>query len=587
MLKVFVSYSRKDADAASHLIDDLNRMGHNCWHDQDAHGGQRWWDEICRNIRESPLFLQIVTEHSLASVACVAELSYADDLGKEIFPVDIGDVGADSLSGPLVEINLHKTKVPTDKDDYAALQRAIENIRERAINTKIRENTSAPDLPLTASQRLRARVANNAESEADQKELIADLRQAFYAATDQAAVVRILEDWRRAPNLLGQIRDDIDRLLIEVRPDTRENTADTWKRRVQALPFAALPILFSLQILSVFDGFMIDTTLVALFPVVAIALVKKGYAMAPYLAAGSVLTLTYYFGDSSIGIGPPLFVIAAILVSRLQSNPPHDPLGLDQKFPLFGAGLLLLFGAFFIEHSLTDALGFQWTPPDSLQAVAGLLVLFGWVAWYTALIAVVVLQVLSSAAGEFMLIELDVTYIGLGQLSLEGLVSVAAVVFCAHFVRAIVRGKEPRLFLPYVFIIAASVLCTPDVEWPGRLYSVLAESANIDAVAQGDSGVEEIAVTAHRVSNTIGTWPAFLFLIFFVGAVGHKHPNFAATAALLPVWVMEWLYQIGLELESLGAFHTATFIIPVGGVVSMYVGTNIVSKAWLRREVHS
>jgi hypothetical protein len=57
MIKLFASYSRKDEAAVRDLIADLGRAHLSVWHDQALHGGDPWWQNILRRIRECDVFL--------------------------------------------------------------------------------------------------------------------------------------------------------------------------------------------------------------------------------------------------------------------------------------------------------------------------------------------------------------------------------------------------------------------------------------------------------------------------------------------------------------------------------------------------
>src|ERR1043166_7015282 len=107
MRRVFVSYSRNNLDAVTQLVEELQAMGINTWHDQTLTGGQRWWDNILANIRECELFIFVLSPESWDSEACRSELTYVAQLSRPILPVLISDgININLLSAPLNEIQV-------------------------------------------------------------------------------------------------------------------------------------------------------------------------------------------------------------------------------------------------------------------------------------------------------------------------------------------------------------------------------------------------------------------------------------------------------------------------------------------------
>src|SRR5262245_55308586 len=125
MRKVFVSYSRINLDAVSQLVEDLQAVGINTWHDQTLTGGQRWWDNILSSIRECDIFIFALSAESWESEACRSELAYVVGLGKPILPVLVSDgINLNLLSAPLNEIQVTDYRL-RDKGAAFAILRAI------------------------------------------------------------------------------------------------------------------------------------------------------------------------------------------------------------------------------------------------------------------------------------------------------------------------------------------------------------------------------------------------------------------------------------------------------------------------------
>ena len=107
MRRVFISYSRKNLDAVAQLVQDLQAVGIEAWHDQTLTGGQRWWDDILANIRGCDIFVFALSPESWASEACRSELGYVVRLRKPILPVLVSDgININLLTPPLNEIQV-------------------------------------------------------------------------------------------------------------------------------------------------------------------------------------------------------------------------------------------------------------------------------------------------------------------------------------------------------------------------------------------------------------------------------------------------------------------------------------------------
>ncbi len=80
-LKVFITYSHKDKAAKNTLIGRLGVMVRNklitIWHDNEILPGDRWREEISKNLDDSDILLYLVSAASLTSENCNKELAEA------------------------------------------------------------------------------------------------------------------------------------------------------------------------------------------------------------------------------------------------------------------------------------------------------------------------------------------------------------------------------------------------------------------------------------------------------------------------------------------------------------------------------
>ncbi len=89
-MRVFMSYSRKDADFVARIERDLNTLGYDVWVDTDdilAGGQDRWRRSIVAAIRESEVMVLVLSPNSTHSENVERELSVAADNGKRVIPV--------------------------------------------------------------------------------------------------------------------------------------------------------------------------------------------------------------------------------------------------------------------------------------------------------------------------------------------------------------------------------------------------------------------------------------------------------------------------------------------------------------------
>jgi WD40 repeat protein len=86
--KLFVSYSRKDSEAARKIIEALADMGQDIWVDwEDIPPASNWMEQILRGIEDVDAFLFMVSPDSSVSEVCKVEVNHAAKNNKRIIPV--------------------------------------------------------------------------------------------------------------------------------------------------------------------------------------------------------------------------------------------------------------------------------------------------------------------------------------------------------------------------------------------------------------------------------------------------------------------------------------------------------------------
>lgn len=219
MKRVFVSYSRNNLEAVTQLVEDLQAVDIDVWHDQTLAGGQRWWDDILANIRQCDIFIFSLSPESWDSEACKSELGYVVQLGKPILPVLVADgININLLSHPLNEIQVI---------DYRRRDRAATLALFKAINTAPAAPPlpeplpKLPPVPVSYLSTLKERIdAAEPLSSQAQITLIFELEEELRDGRSPAEIRDLLLRLRRRDELLAKIATKIDAALksLEEKP---------------------------------------------------------------------------------------------------------------------------------------------------------------------------------------------------------------------------------------------------------------------------------------------------------------------------------------------------------------------------------
>ena len=91
-MALFISYSRLDKEVIDQLVRAMRLIDEQLWFDEHLSGGQEWWSEILKRIRECDAFIFALSKNSQLSRHCQAELQYGRQLRRNILPVMVGPV---------------------------------------------------------------------------------------------------------------------------------------------------------------------------------------------------------------------------------------------------------------------------------------------------------------------------------------------------------------------------------------------------------------------------------------------------------------------------------------------------------------
>ena len=219
MRKVFVSYSRNNLEAVSQLVEDLQAVGINTWHDQTLTGGQRWWDNILASIRDCDIFIFALSPESWESEACRSELSYVVALGKPILPVLVSDgINLNLLAAPLNEIQVTDYRL-RDKGAAFAMMKAINSA---PVAPPLPEPLpSSPPVPVSYLGTLKERIDAPVQlSPQEQNLLFLELEDAISEGRSPVEIRELLLSLKRRDELLAKVGNRVDAALRELEKKT-------------------------------------------------------------------------------------------------------------------------------------------------------------------------------------------------------------------------------------------------------------------------------------------------------------------------------------------------------------------------------
>jgi WD40 repeat protein len=106
MTSLFISYSRKDIQAARKLTEAFKGQELDFWIDWEGIPPTvDWWKEIEKGIEEADIFLFLISPDSAKSKVCRLEIQHAIKNGKRLFPLVVREVQADEAPQELSHLN--------------------------------------------------------------------------------------------------------------------------------------------------------------------------------------------------------------------------------------------------------------------------------------------------------------------------------------------------------------------------------------------------------------------------------------------------------------------------------------------------
>jgi hypothetical protein len=196
-MPIFLSYSRKDEEVVKVLAQGFGAAHREVWFDHDLGGGDAWWDKILDNIRSASVFVFALSDESLQSQPCRAELDYARKLDRPVLPVRVGPV-ANFRSSPVAD--LHTITFRSDNALSAfEIMAAIDEIAHE-LKPLPDPLPTPPPIPYAYLLALGRQIDSTELDQAQQTTVVDQLHRAITEETDESVRQDILAMLRNLMN---------------------------------------------------------------------------------------------------------------------------------------------------------------------------------------------------------------------------------------------------------------------------------------------------------------------------------------------------------------------------------------------------
>jgi hypothetical protein len=224
--KLFMSYARENRPDVDQLVEHLHELGYETWVDVVLRGGQDWWEEILRRIAETDVFIAIVSEAAINSMACRREFDWAEALHRPVLPVAIEPLTTN------LPLRISKRQI-IDYSDPAQRHMAALKVGAGLMNLlpapPLPEQVpETPPAPLSYLTPLFDQVDNPKLIEREQQQQILNQLEPALESFDpeeRRAGREILERFRRRPDLLASVYQSITRLETLAKEQSPVGTA--------------------------------------------------------------------------------------------------------------------------------------------------------------------------------------------------------------------------------------------------------------------------------------------------------------------------------------------------------------------------
>ncbi|ORW53506.1 hypothetical protein AWC20_19810 [Mycobacterium parmense] len=217
VMGLFISYASRDRRALDGLMAAFQRAHLQVWLDEELGGGEAWWRVILERIRDCDVFIVALSNNSLASKPCQAELRYAQALQRPILPVQVGPLDSMRLN-PLSTMQIIDYRNPS-VDTGIQLIAAVHEQRAR-VGPLPSPLPDEPPVPFAYLMRLAVTIKDPVLSARQQSELVSELKSALDEDGDDPAARRDLTQLlcmlRDRPDVTYRTRTDVESIIASM-----------------------------------------------------------------------------------------------------------------------------------------------------------------------------------------------------------------------------------------------------------------------------------------------------------------------------------------------------------------------------------
>ncbi|MAW94518.1 MULTISPECIES: toll/interleukin-1 receptor domain-containing protein [unclassified Leeuwenhoekiella] len=237
-MKLFISYSRAQVEEVKDISEFLGYLDYSCWFDHKLGAGTEWWNEILKQIRECDIFLFVLSKESNQSQACMAELTYAEGLGKYMMGLRVDDLSSSFMPPVLKDNNLtsYRPDDPKRKNLLVKSLRELEQTKPYVHDKGHYDQVPTPPMPISGLSKLHSMVRKRENlTMEEQKDLLFEIELLLDRKTEKPENIDIiLNDFLNRNDVNHYIGKRIDALRNKLTDsDTEEPKTEASKSEPQ------------------------------------------------------------------------------------------------------------------------------------------------------------------------------------------------------------------------------------------------------------------------------------------------------------------------------------------------------------------
>lgn len=215
-MNLFFSYSRAQKGEVVDLVDFLS-IYHKAWFDSKIGAGVEWWKEILSQIRNCDVFVFVLSDASNQSKACLAELKYADNLGKHMVILQIDEIDP-AFFPPAIKADNTTPYYPAEVSRKNRLLRSLKEIKESKIYSwegSDYDKIPLPPIPITELSAILSEIKSEDELSMDEQEKLLNRIERLIAKEEenQENIEKALKVFKKRNDISYHVGKKIDRLL--------------------------------------------------------------------------------------------------------------------------------------------------------------------------------------------------------------------------------------------------------------------------------------------------------------------------------------------------------------------------------------